>query len=239
MVMVEMREVPQHIAIIMDGNGRWAKERGENRNVGHAAGAKALKNVIEGCMAIGVKHLTVYAFSTENWGRSAEEVSGLMQLFCSTVESDVPESAKNGVRIRFMGERDKFNADVTESLYIAEEMTKNNNKFELIVALDYSSKREITSAVKAIASKVESGEMRCEDITDDTISDNLYLNDLPFPDMVIRTSGECRISNFMLWQIAYSELYFIDKLWPDFTKEDIKDAVEVYKSRDRRYGLVK
>ncbi len=230
---------PKHIAIIMDGNGRWAINRGERRLNGHVEGGKAVRRAIEGCLAYGIEYLTVYAFSSENWGRPEEEVSGLMSLFCSTIAEEKDSLMEQGVCIRFSGDRANLSSDVLESLVLIEELTKNNSNLTVIVAIDYGSRNEIVNAVKIVAASAVRGDIKCEDITEDDITNNLYINNIPFPDIMVRTSGEHRISNFMLWQIAYSELYFMDKLWPDFTKEDIKDIIDVYVMRDRRYGLVK
>ncbi len=235
----KMSKTPQHIAIIMDGNGRWAKMRGEERSYGHLHGVKAVRQAVMGCVECGVRYLTVYAFSTENWGRPEDEVSGLMQLFCTTIESEVSDLLEKGVRLRFSGDRSGLNSDVIESMAVAEQLTRNNTTLDLIIAINYSSKHELVNAVKNIANKIERGEMKSEDISDVTISEHLYINDTPFPDLLIRTSGEHRVSNFMLWQLAYSEFYFMDKLWPDFTVDDIKESIEVYNSRDRRFGLLK
>lgn len=230
--------VPEHIAIIMDGNGRWAAERGEKRLVGHLNGVKAVREAVEGCVENNVKYLTIYAFSTENWGRPEEEVKGLMSLFCSTIAKELPDLLEQGVRLRFMGNTDKLDNDVKENIVIAEELTKENKRLQLIVALDYSSKTELVDVMRAVASDIECGKIKSCDIDENTISNRLYISDIPNPDVMIRTSGEKRISNFMLWQLAYSEFIFLDKLWPDFTREDIKEALSEFAKRDRRYGLI-
>lgn len=232
------KSVPKHIAIIMDGNGRWAKQRGEERLYGHMAGVKSVRRVIERCLDLGIDYLTLYAFSTENWGRPTDEVNGLMTLFCQTIAEQIGDLIEQGVRVSFMGRRDRLGDEVKENIYIAEELTKENKELRLIIALDYSAKEEIIFATQKIAQKVAQGEINIEDITDETINNNLYLDGIPDPDLMIRTSGECRISNFMLWQLAYSEFYFTDILWPDFGGEELEIAIESYCERDRRFGKI-
>lgn len=233
-----MKEVPKHIAIIMDGNGRWAKQRGEERLYGHMAGVKSVRKVIQRCLDIDVKYLTLYAFSAENWGRPVDEVNGIMELFCKTIAEQIGDLIEQGVRVYFMGKRDRLSDEVKESLHIAEELTKENKSLTLIIALDYSAKEEIVCATQKIVQMVVNGEIGVEQITDETINDNLYLSDIPDPDLMIRTSGECRISNFMLWQLAYSEFYFTDILWPDFGGEELEIAINSYRARDRRFGKI-
>lgn len=230
--------IPKHIAIIMDGNGRWASKKGEQRLYGHSIGVNSVREVIEGCVENGVKYLTLYAFSTENWGRPKNEVDGLMTLFCKTISQEIETLIEKGVRLRFMGRINELSSDVQENIYIAEELTKSNNVLTVIIALNYSSKMELCDMVKSIAEKVKSGAIDISEVDNNMIDNNLYINDIPNPDLLIRTSGEERISNFLLWQIAYTELYFTTVLWPDFDKKELYNAIEEFKKRNRRYGLV-
>lgn len=230
--------IPNHIAIIMDGNGRWASLRGEDRLNGHLKGVSSVKVAVEGCVKHGVRYLSLYAFSTENWGRPKEEVEGLMDLFCSTIAKELSSLVKEGVRLRFMGRINELKESVRENIRIAEELTKENDTLTLIIALNYSSQLEICDAVREIASDVKSSIVREEDIDCELISKKLYMNDVPYPDLLIRTSGEQRISNFMLWQLAYSEFYFTSVLWPDFSEEELVKAIEEYGNRERRYGKI-
>lgn len=238
LMMESNKLTPKHIAIIMDGNGRWASKKGEQRLYGHSNGVNSVREVIEGCADNSVKYLTLYAFSTENWGRPKDEVDGLMTLFCSTITQEVESLVEKGVRLRFMGRINELSSDVQENIYIAEELTKNNTMLTVIIALNYSSKIEICDMVKSIAEKVKNGAVDISEINQNMIDNNLYINDIPNPDLLIRTSGEKRISNFLLWQIAYTELYFTTVLWPDFNKKELNKAIEEYKNRNRRYGLV-
>ncbi len=237
--MSDSKETPKHIAIIMDGNGRWATERNETRLFGHINGVKSVREAVKGAIRCGVKYLTIYAFSSENWGRPQEEVSGLMALFISTIGEEIEELIAQGVRLRFSGRTDRLDSDVRESLLAAEEMTKNNSVLELIIALDYGGREELLLAFRSLANKVEKGEIAPSEIDEDMVTQNLYITDVPFPDLLIRTSGEQRISNFMLWQLAYSEFYFMEKYWPDFVEADMVKAIDSYCRRDRRFGLVK
>lgn len=230
--------VPTHIAIIMDGNGRWASLRGEPRLYGHLQGVASVREAIEGCVKCGVRYLTLYAFSTENWGRPKEEVDGLMELFCSTIIKELSSLMKEGVRLRFMGRIGELSETVRENIAIGEQLTKENRTLDVIIALNYSSKLELRDAVAKIAQEVKEGKVDVADIDCELIDSKLYLNDVPNPDLLIRTSGEQRISNFMLWQLAYSEFYFMSVLWPDFKQSHLKEAVEEYKNRERRYGKV-
>ena len=231
--------IPQHIAIIMDGNGRWAKQRGKDRSEGHFAGMMALKQTVIAASQMGVKWLTVYAFSTENWGRPQAEVEALMNLVCMGVEMNTDELCANGVRVQIIGERSRFSDTVKDAINRIEEKTAEGTTMTLVLALNYSSRSELTMAMQSIARRVEQGELKAEDINEQTISEALYTAAMPDPDLIIRTSGEYRLSNFLMWQASYAEFYFTDTLWPDFGDEELKKAVEAYNARDRRYGLVK
>lgn len=229
---------PEHIAIIMDGNGRWAKEHGQERIFGHASGVEAVREVLKTCVDLGVRYLTLYAFSTENWGRPKEEVDGLMNLMVETIANEVEELDENSVRLRSIGDKDKLPESCRNVLNSATNKTQKNTKLDLILALNYSARWEIIDAVRKIASKVEQKKMNASEISDDDFKKALCLGDVPDPELLIRTSGEYRISNFMLWQIAYSELYFTDKLWPDFKRDDLYRAIINYQQRERRFGQV-
>lgn len=230
--------VPRHVAIIMDGNGRWAQARGEERLVGHSNAIPAVKDAIKGALEAGIGVLSLYAFSLENWGRPSEEVDGLMELIGSCITNEIDELDANGVRVSYIGEASKLRPETREMLDSAAERTRNNKKMRLVVALSYGSRQEIVNMTTRIASKVRSGELTLGEIDEKTVSDNLYTSDIPDPDLLIRTSGEQRISNFMLWQIAYAELFFTDVLWPDFRKEHLFEAIDEYARRNRRFGLV-
>ena len=223
----------------MDGNGRWAKQRGKDRSEGHFAGMMALKQTVIAASQMGVKWLTVYAFSTENWGRPQAEVEALMNLVCMGVEMNADELRANGVRVQIIGERSRFSDTVKDAINRIEEKTAEGKTMTLVLALNYSSRSELTMAMQAIARRVELGELKAEDINEQTISEALYTAAMPDPDLIIRTSGEYRLSNFLMWQASYAEFYFTDTLWPDFGEEELKKAVEAYNARDRRYGLVK
>lgn len=231
--------IPQHVAIIMDGNGRWAKLRGKERSEGHVAGMEALRRTIQSVAEAGVKYLTVYAFSTENWGRPKQEVEALMALICRGVELEADNLREAGVRVKVMGRRENFSAEVAEAIRSIEEQTAAGEQLTLILALDYSSRSEICDAVRDIARRVQQGELAVEQIDVHLISESLLSAGVPDPDLVIRTSGEYRLSNFLLWQASYAELYFTDVLWPDFDGEELQRALEAYAARERRYGLVK
>lgn len=232
------KTLPKHVAIIMDGNGRWAKLRGKERYEGHIQGVASVRTVVRAAANAGVEYLTLYAFSTENWGRPAEEVEALMTLFCSCVINETPELIKQGVKVTIIGSRARFSDEVNARLNEIEQRTAEGKVLNLILALDYSSRSEITEAVRQIAAKVADGSLAPEAISEQLISDSLYTAGVPDPDLVIRTSGECRLSNFLLWQASYAEFYFPQTLWPDFTEQDFQDALEVYASRERRYGIV-
>lgn len=231
--------IPQHVAIIMDGNGRWAKLRGKERSEGHVAGMEALRRTIQNAAEAGVKYLTVYAFSTENWGRPKQEVEALMALICRGVELEADNLREAGVRVKVMGRRENFSAEVAEAIRSIEEQTAAGEQLTLILALDYSSRSEICDAVRDVARRVQQGELTVEQIDEHLISESLLSAGVPDPDLVIRTSGEYRLSNFLLWQASYAELYFTDVLWPDFDGEELQRALEAYAARERRYGLVK
>ena len=237
--MSDKMNIPQHIAIIMDGNGRWARQRGKERSEGHIAGMNSLRETVRNAAEAGVKYLTVYAFSTENWGRPQAEVDALMELICKGVEMESEELAKVGIRVRTIGDRSRFSDKVKASLEKIEQMTQAGKNMTFVLALNYSSRSEIIMAVQNIARRVAAGEISPEQINEQLISQSLYTAAMPDPDLVIRTSGECRMSNFLMWQASYTELYFTDALWPDFNKEELDKALEAYAARDRRYGLVK
>ena len=232
------KKIPQHVAIIMDGNGRWAKQRGKERYEGHLAGVDSVRSVVAAAARNGVKWLTLYAFSTENWGRPIQEVEAIMELFCRTVMGQGEELARQGVRVRIIGERTNFSANVIEMIERIESVTAEGNRLTLVLAFNYSSRREIMLATRALAERVARGEMRAEDINEQSIAQALMTAEIPDPDFIIRTSGECRLSNFLLWQASYAEFYFPEVLWPDFGEEAFEKALEVYAERERRYGLV-
>ena len=223
----------------MDGNGRWAKQRGKERVEGHIEGVQRLRDAIKGAARLGVRYLTVYAFSTENWGRPEAEVNAIMELFCKSVINESPELQKQGVRVKVMGDRAGFSEKVLAYIERIESETAAGERLTLVLAFNYSARSEMVAAVRRIASEVAEGRYGGEDITAQTISDNLLSAGIPDPDLMIRTSGECRLSNFLLWQSAYTELYFTEVLWPDFTEEEFERAIESYANRDRRFGLVK
>ena len=236
--MENVEKIPTHIAIIMDGNGRWAKAQGKDRCEGHIEGVVSVKACIKAARKRGVRYLTLYAFSTENWGRPQEEVNALMELFCKSVTKETPELIEQGVRVRIIGRRDRFSEEVRERLLHIEESTKEGNKLTLVLAFDYSSRDEIVRATRVVAEKVLRGELPAESIDDATVSAHLDTADIPDPDLIIRTSGECRLSNFLLWQASYAEMYFPQTMWPDFREEAFDKALEVYAQRERRYGVL-
>lgn len=237
--MSETKNIPQHVAIIMDGNGRWAKQRGKERVEGHIEGVQRLRDAIKASARWGVCYLTVYAFSTENWGRPEAEVNAIMELFCKSVINESPELQKQGVRVKVMGDRAGFSEKVLSYIERIESETAAGERLTLVLAFNYSSRSELTAAVRQIATEVAEGRLTTEQIDTQTIADHLLSAGVPDPDLMIRTSGECRLSNFLLWQSAYTELYFTEVLWPDFTEEEFDRAIESYTHRDRRYGLVK
>lgn len=230
--------IPVHIAIIMDGNGRWAKARNLKRIRGHEEGIRSVRSIVEACGELGVEILTLYTFSKENWRRPKTEISALWRLLIQTVRREVPELKKNNVRLNMIGVREDLPRVVCEGVEYAIEQLKDNTGLIVNLALSYSSRFEIVQAVQKVARKVLNGEMKPMEITEQTISDNLYTSNFPDPDLVIRTSGEQRISNFLLWQIAYSELYISKVLWPDFRKKEFYQTILAYQQRERRYGMV-
>ncbi|MEW6060819.1 MAG: isoprenyl transferase [Bacteroidota bacterium] len=231
-------QIPQHIAIIMDGNGRWAKRRALPRVAGHHEGVNSVRDIVEACGQLGVKYLTLYTFSTENWKRPKEEVSILMRLLLSSLRDECDNLHKNNVRLKTIGDFASLPAEVQDEFLDAIELTKNNTGLTLILALSYSGRWDLNSAMKKIAEEVKAGKLQPAMITDEIISDHLSTQGIPDPDLLIRTSGELRISNFLLWQLAYSEMYVTDILWPDFRRKQLYEAIESYQNRERRFGLV-
>lgn len=236
--MSEQKRIPRHVAVIMDGNGRWAELRGKERYEGHAAGVEPVRSSLRAAARWGVKYLTLYAFSTENWGRPQPEVDALMELFCRSVVAETPELIRQGVEIRMIGDRSRFSEKVQEHLSDAERQTAGGKTLTLVLALNYSSRDEITRAVRTLAAQAADGTLSAEAITEQRISAALDTSAIPDPDLIVRTSGECRLSNFLLWQASYAELYFPAVLWPDFTEEEFDRAIEEYAHRNRRFGLV-
>ena len=236
--MSEKRVVPKHVAIIMDGNGRWAKQRGKERYEGHLAGVESVRSVVRGAVRNGVKWLTLYAFSTENWGRPTAEVEAIMQLFCRTVMNEGESLAKQGVRVLILGERTRFSEEVLEMIDRIETTTAEGSRLTLVLAFTYASRRELVLATQAIARRVADGEISVDDIDEELVSSSLMTASIPDPDLVIRTSGECRLSNFLLWQASYAEFYFQEIMWADFDEEAFEEGLEVYCHRDRRFGKV-
>ena len=232
----EIKKLPTHVAIIMDGNGRWAKKRLLPRAMGHSAGAKNVEPMCKAAWDLGIKYLTVYAFSTENWTRSDDEVSTLMKLLKEYMEGCIEKSRKNNMRVRVIGDVSKLSKDLQESIKRLEDYSKDFDGLQFQVALNYGGRDDIVRAVKKIAKKTSTGELNPDAITDEVISSNLDTADIPDPDLLIRTSGELRISNFMLWQMAYTEMYFTDVYWPDFDKKELEKALDYYANRDRRFG---
>ena len=234
--MEKERKIPVHVAIIMDGNGRWAQKRGLPRTAGHAQGARTVEQILEDADHMGIRYLTVYAFSTENWSRPDSEVKALMNLLRTYMKTSLAKCARNNVRIRVIGDKSRLDKDLQDSIANLEKETASNTGIGFQIAINYGSRDEIVRAVQAAAQKVSSGELRPEDITEAAISDSLDTAGIPDPDLLIRTGGEQRISNFLLWQTAYSELYFCDAAWPDFNKNELEKAVDAYNNRERRYG---
>ena len=232
-------KIPAHVAVILDGNGRWAKKRHMPRTYGHMQGSKVVEDMLYVADDLGIKYFTVYAFSTENWKRSIEEVGTLMNILRKYLKDCVKKSMKNNVKCRVIGRKEELSEDIIESINNLEEKTKNNTGLNFTIAINYGGRDEIVRAVRKIADKVKAGEIETSDIDEAMISDNLDTAGIPDPDLLIRTSGEQRLSNYLLWQLAYAEFYFTDVLWPDFGKKDLQKAVEFYQSRDRRFGGVK
>ena len=233
---IDTNNIPQHVAVIMDGNGRWAKERGKLRIFGHTNAVSAVRETIETAAEIGVKYLTLYAFSTENWSRPQDEVDGLMSLLVGTIGKELKRMCENGIRLTTIGDFKSLPAKVQKELNSAIEKTKDNKRMTLVLALSYSSRWEITNAVKAIALDVKSGKINSDMVNDSLISSYLSTAAMPDPELMIRTSGEMRISNYLLWQLAYAELYFTKTLWPDFRRSDFLEAILDYQSREQRFG---
>lgn len=233
-ITLDMNRIPEHIAVIMDGNGRWATERGKERSYGHQAGVETVRRITSECTRLGVKYLTLYTFSTENWNRPADEVAALMGLVLTALEDEL--FMKNDVRFQVIGDIDRLPEVVQDKLQETIDHTANNKAMTMTIALSYSSRWEITRAVKNISTLVAEGKLKTEDITEELISRNMTTNFMPDPDLLIRTGGELRISNYLLWQIAYSELYFCDTYWPDFAEKDLHKAIASYQNRQRRFG---
>jgi len=229
-------KLPRHIAIIMDGNGRWAKEKGKDRLFGHYSGVESVRNIVEGCAELQISYLTLYAFSTENWDRPKDEVTGLMELLVKTIRSEVATLNKNNIRLHVIGNIDMLPPNARKELDEACEETKGNTGLNLIMALSYSSRWEILHAVKKISKETKNGKLDPEEITDQVFKQHLCTADFPDPELMIRTSGEYRISNFLLYQLAYAELYFTETLWPDFRKENLYEALLSFQKRERRFG---
>lgn len=228
--------MPHHIAVVMDGNGRWAKKRFLPRTAGHKAGVKATRELVENCAHHGVGALTIFAFSSENWNRPEKEVTSLMSLFITTLGSEIKRLNQQNVCVRFIGDRSRFSKKLQDSIAASEELTKNNTGLNLNIAANYGGRWDIVNTCKKIVQKVLSGDITADDITEDTFSNEINLNDLPEPDLLIRTGGESRISNFLIWHLAYTELYFSDVLWPDFNGQELDKALEWFSKRQRRFG---
>ncbi|MBR1508282.1 MAG: isoprenyl transferase [Eubacterium sp.] len=235
----EIYEVPRHVAVILDGNGRWAKKRFMPRNFGHKAGASAVEQACEDVWNLGIEYFTVYAFSTENWKRSVEEVTGIMNLLRDYLVDSIERSNRNNMKVHIIGDRTRLADDINVAIDKLEAATSQNTGLKFTIALNYGGRDEIRRATQDIVKEVQEGKLSVDDITEDVISAHLDTRDLPDPDLLIRTSGEIRTSNFLPWQIAYSEFYFTDVLWPDFKRENFIDAIKYYNGRDRRYGGVK
>ena len=235
---IDQSKLPKHVAVIMDGNGRWAKQRGKLRTFGHNNGVKAVRDTVECAAEMGIKYLTLYAFSTENWNRPKFEINALMTLLVKTINKETKTLTDNDIKLNAIGNLDSLPSSCLKELNEAIEKTKGNTRMTLTLALSYSSKWEITEAVKAIAKNVKSGDLNVEEIDESTVDKHLCTLNIPDPELLIRTSGEHRISNFLLWQIAYAELFFTDKLWPDFERVDFEEAIIDYQGRERRFGKI-
>ncbi|MEG0291403.1 MAG: isoprenyl transferase [Anaerovoracaceae bacterium] len=236
--MLDLNRIPNHVAIIMDGNGRWANKRNIPRVMGHNAGMKAMKEIVKQSSILGIKHLTVYAFSTENWKRTEEEVNGIFGLLIKYVDKELTEICENNVKLTVIGDMSAMPEKVKSKLDLALDKTKNNDGLQFNIALNYGGRAEIVEAVKAIGNNIANGNINVDDINEEMISNSLFTGGaaIPDPDLLIRTSGEIRLSNFLLWQLAYSEMAFTDVLWPDFTPAEFEKAIMEYQSRDRRFG---
>jgi len=236
--LIDKDRLPQHVAVIMDGNGRWAKKKGNARIFGHQNGVKAVRNTSEAAAELGIKYLTLYAFSTENWNRPRTEIDALMTLLVATINKETKTLMKNNISLHTIGDKESLPEDVRLHLELAMKKTENNTGMKLILALSYSARWEILNAVSRIAREIEGGNLTSADLSCDLFNDYLETRDIPDPELLIRTSGEYRISNFLLWQIAYSELYFTSTLWPDFSKEEFYKAIHNYQNRERRFGKI-
>lgn len=234
---IDTARLPKHVAIIMDGNGRWAKGKGKLRVFGHHNGVLSVRDVVEGAGELGVKYLTLYTFSAENWNRPKYEVTAIMELLISTINKEIKKLMENNVRLNTIGDIEMLPKKCHDELINAMDKTSGNTGLVLTLALSYSSRREIVQAARALAVKVEKGELKAADVDEEMFAKHLHTADMPDPELLIRTSGEYRISNYLLWQIAYAELYFTDKLWPDFRREDLYEAILDYQKRERRFGL--
>ncbi len=230
--------LPKHVAIIMDGNGRWARKRGLPRVAGHRAGIKAVKEVVKGCASLGIEYLTLYTFSVENWNRPVREVNALMRFLRETLRNEVDDLDRNNVRLRTIGRIQDLPLSVRREIERARAMLDDNTGLTLVLALSYGGRVEIVEAMRKIAARVQTGELRPEDVDAEIVSQSLYTNGMPDPDLLIRTSGEMRVSNFLLWQIAYAELWITDVLWPDFRRKHLYQAIMAYQERERRFGRV-
>lgn len=234
----DRKAMPRHVAIVMDGNGRWAEQRKLPRVIGHREGGKAVEKVIENCAQKKIEVLTLFAFSTENWNRPKKEVNSLMELFLKALGKDVKKLHKNNIKLRIIGETDRLDGKLRTKIAQAEQLTSVNNGLKLNIAINYSGRWDILQAAKSVAQMVEYGKIKVQDLTQNIFQSKLCLSDLPEPDLFIRTSGELRISNFLLWQLAYTELYFTDILWPDFDGRALDDALSSYAARNRRFGII-
>lgn len=234
--MIDLDRIPAHVAIIMDGNGRWAKSRNLPHMAGHNAGMLAMKEIVKASSTLGVKHLTVYAFSTENWKRSTEEVSGIFKLLILYIEKELRELHDNNVKVKILGDYERLPKEAVKSLERSLNTTRDNTGLQFNIALNYGGRDEILRSVKALAREVENGNLKADDITEDMIAENLYTAGIPDPDLIIRSSGEMRLSNYLLWQCAYSEFVFTDVLWPDFSREEYEKTIEIFQNRKRRFG---
>ncbi len=231
------RPLPRHLAVIMDGNGRWAEQRRRPRLIGHRAGARAVQACVEFCLAQGVEALTLFAFSSENWGRPQEEVSGLMKLFTGTLDREVEELHRRGIRLRFIGDPTRFSAGIRARMEAAERLTAGNRRMTLVIAASYGGRQDIVMAARALAREVAEGRLAADAIDEALFARHVALADLPPPDLMIRTGGDQRVSNFLLWQLAYAELWFTDKLWPELDAATLQDAFDDFAGRQRRFGL--
>ncbi len=238
LVKIDKKNIPSHVAIIMDGNGRWAKDKGEERIFGHTYGVESVRDVLKAAKEIGVKYLTLYAFSTENWNRPKSEVEGLMDLLVQSITGELDEMNKNGVRLLSVGNTNQLPKKCRESLFEAQVKTKENSDLNLVLALNYSAREDIINGVKKISKEIVDNNISEQDITAALFENYLSTSEMPSPELLIRTSGEIRISNFLLWEIAYTELYFTDVFWPDFKREHFLNAILEYQNRERRFGMV-